>query len=305
MGAILEALLNPILPIFAVAAVGFAFGRIGLFQREMAGVLNSFVLLVALPALLFAFLVEAPFEQFEWPLVIGYFAASLAVYAVVFALMRLIFRLPVREALLLGMVACFTNHVFFVLHIAEILYGETARLAVLAIITFDAFVIFGGTFVVLDLMKGPKISPTSAILVLAKNPMLIALALGLAVGWGDLPIHPGFITYAEFTGGAAAPASMFALGLILSGVTLARFDWPALSATAAKLLLHPLLVVGLFMIFRTATLPTDIWYKALVFTAAGPAGAMPFALALQFGVDTSRIVRAIIYSTVISLITLA
>lgn len=306
MSAILEALFNPILPIFAVAALGFAFGRLRLFTSDMAFVVNRFVILVALPALLFSFLASVPFDQFEWRLVAVYFASSLLLYGAGFLLMRYGFRLGPRESLLLGMACCFTNHVFFVLYIATILYGDAASVPVLSVITFDALLLFAGTFLYMDIVVSGANSPLAAVKILFKNPMIIALAIGLGVGFLRLPVHEGFLTYARFTGAAAAPASMFALGVVLSGVSLKVFDAPAATVTGLKLLCHPLLVAGIFAAFFPESAGVGgIWTKTLILTAAGPCGAMPFVIALQHGVNTGRIVKAIIYSTVLSLVTLA
>lgn len=306
MGAIFEALLNPILPIFAISAVGFAFGRLGVFDAAMAGVINRFVIMVALPALLFSFLATAPFEAFDWLLLGVYFGSSIALYLAGFLIMRFGFGLGPRESILLGMAACFTNHVFFVIYIATILYGEAASEPILAIITFDAFVIFGGTFLLMDIVVSGARSPFEALKILVKNPMILALLIGLPVGLLNVPVHDGLMTYARFVGGAAAPASMFALGVVLSTVALVKFDGPALTVSALKLFVHPLLVAGAFlMLALPAPGASDLWARTILLAAAGPCGAMPFVIALQHGVRTDRIIRAIIYSTLASLLTLA
>ena len=306
MSAILDAFFNPILPIFAVAAIGFLFGKIKLFTADMAAVINRFVILVTLPALLFSFLVSAPFSDFNWFLVGAYFAASLFIYAAGFCLMRYAFKLGPRESLLMGMAACFTNHVFFVLYIAPNVYGEAATIPILSIITFDAFLIFGGTFLYMDVVVSGARSPLEALKVFLKNPMIIAMIIGLIVGISNIPVHDGLLTYAKFTGAAAAPASMFALGVVLSGAALAKFDGPATTITAMKLFLHPLLLFAACLVFLPLELSNgDIWAKTMIFAAAGPTGAMPFVIALQHGVSTDRLVKAIVYTTVLSLFSLA
>jgi len=306
VNAIFAALFNPILPIFAVSALGFLFGRLGLFTKDMAFTINRFVVMVALPALLFSFLASVPFEEFEGALVAIYFAASLLLYAAGFLIMRYGFKLGARESLLLGMAACFTNHVFFVLYIATILYGDAASVPVLSIITFDALLLFGGTFLFMDIVVSGARSPMAAFKILLKNPMILALVIGLFVGYLHLPVHQGILTYAHFTGSAAAPASMFALGVVLSGVSLKAFDAPALTITGMKIIAHPLLAaLGFAVFFPGLSDQGGIWARTVLLTAAGPCGAMPFVIALQHGVNTERIVKAIIYSTVLSLFTLA
>ena len=67
----IDAFFNAVLPVFAVVAVGFAFGRSGLFDFPAALALNRFVFYAALPLLLFRLIATSPFERYEWLLVLG------------------------------------------------------------------------------------------------------------------------------------------------------------------------------------------------------------------------------------------
>jgi len=49
----IDVFFNAVLPVFAVVAVGFAFGRAGLFDFQAALIINRFVFFAALPLLLF------------------------------------------------------------------------------------------------------------------------------------------------------------------------------------------------------------------------------------------------------------
>jgi predicted permease len=73
-----DILLTAVLPIFAVAAFGFIAGRTKLFDLAMAAVINRFVFYFPLPALSFNLLATAKFDQFNWPLLIGYFYPKVA-----------------------------------------------------------------------------------------------------------------------------------------------------------------------------------------------------------------------------------
>ena len=65
--------------------------------------------------------------------------------------------------------------------------------------------------------------------------------------------------------------------------------------------LHPLL----FLAFSALVTLAPSREQAVVIVAAGPCGAMPFVIALQYGVRTDVIARAILLSTVFSLASLA
>ena len=75
-------------------------------------------------------------------------------------------------------------------------------------------------------------------------------------------------------------------------------DGAALAVTTMKTNVHPLLIW--FLLSSTNGLDSN-WMKTLLVTAAGPCGAMPFVLALQYEIKAGNIDTANIYSTVASL----
>lgn len=209
-------LADPILPIFSILAVGYVLNRSGLFDVSTAQAINRFVFYVAAPALVFSIIADAPVAALDLSALGAYFAAEATVYAGTFLLMYYEFGLEKAEALLLGMTAAFVNHVFFVLPIAERLHGDAAVQPIDGIVLVDAAIVFCVSVLAVDMMRARDPSPAKVAAMLAKNPFLIATVLG-AVAWVARPlIPPGLFTYATFAGGPAAPASLFALGIILA-----------------------------------------------------------------------------------------
>jgi predicted permease len=70
-----------------------------------------------------------------------------------------------------------------------------------------------------------------------------------------------------------------------------------------KVIVHPLL--AWLLLSSATTLTNPAWTSTALLVAAGPCGAMPFVLALQYKINVTTIARAIGYSTLVSLITLA
>lgn len=107
-------------------------------------------------------------------------------------------------------------------------------------------------------------------------------------------------TAADFAGAAAATLTLFALGVILSGHSL-RPSPTIAGISSMKLLAFPALVwLGL-----TLTGTEGTWRDLFVLNAAGPSGAMSFALALLYGVRTDCIAPVIIWTSALSLFLLA
>ncbi len=297
----LSSLSDPILPIFAILALGYCLNRLGLFDVVAAQSINKFVFYVATPALIFFIVSTAPVSGFDFGALGIYFFAQLCVYLGTFLVTHFKLGLEKKEAILLGMTAAFVNHVFFVLPIAERIYGTVASKPIAGIVLVDVLVLFCGTVLAMDLMQTSHRSPIKVVGLLAKNPFLIAAFLGMIAWFAEPMIPSGLYTYAEFAGGAAAPASLFALGVILATNTI----WPIGKATwfvvAVKILVHPLLVFA----FSGIISASSSWDHLVLLVAAGPCGAMPFVIALQYGVKTEVISKAILVSTILSLISLS
>ena len=298
----IDVFLDAVLPIFAVVAVGFAFGRGGLFDFSAAVALNRFVFYLALPVLLFRLIATAPFERFEWLLILAFLLAEFALYAAGYLLARFVFGRSRIESLLLGMSAAFANQVFLVLPIALQLYGETGAMPVVAISTFDAVVLFGGTILVLDAAheKASGISFSRLPRLFLRNPPIIGITAGVVANIVDLPVAGGLDLFARFVGETAAPCSLFALGLIL----MAQKDETSLRVPLAisglKLAAMPL--VTWLLVYVVFPISPE-WSSPAMLVAAGPTGAMPFVLALQYQVPVATIARTILISTLGSLIT--
>ena len=123
----LQSLADPVLPIFAVMMVGYILGRARVLGPTDARAINQFAFYLGVPAIIIWVVAKTPLDALDWTAVLLFLASQLTLYALVFAILHFGLKREVRESLLLGMSAVFVNHVFFVLPIAERLYGEVAR----------------------------------------------------------------------------------------------------------------------------------------------------------------------------------
>lgn len=297
----LTTLANPILPIFAILALGYGLHRFGLFDVPTAQAINRFVFFVATPALVFSIIANAPITHFNLAALGAYFSAQLIIYISTSIFMYRVLNRDRAESLLLGMTATFVNHVFFVLPIAERIYGVNASQPIAGIILIDSGLVFCGTVLAVDLMQTKNPSPLKVVGMLIRNPFLIASVLGILAWWLRPLIPQGFFTYASFAGAAAAPTSLFALGIVLASNSIRPIGAATWSIIFAKIALHPLLV---FCMLSLVSVSSD-WKTMLILVAAGPCGAMPFVIALQYGITTKTIAKAVLVSTLFSLISLS
>lgn len=297
-----DVLLNAVVPVFAVVAIGFAFGRGGSFEFSSALAINRFVFYVALPILLFRLIATSPFDRFEWFLVLAFLLSELIVYVLGYIVARHAFGRSRTESLLLGMSVAFANQVFFVLPIARQIYGDAGATPVVAISTFDVIVLLSGTIILLDATREgtQSISFARIIRLFARNPPIIGICAGVVASLAGLPVAEGIDFFARFLGETAAPCALFALGLILA-------MQPTEEGLALPITISGLKLIGVPIVAWTlVTVVFEVspaWANPAMLVAAGPAGAMPFVLALQYDVPVTAIARTILISTIGSLIT--
>ena len=296
----LDQLLNGVLPVFGIGAVGYLLGLRGTFDFNMAMALNKFVMFVAMPALGFQLLANAPLAEFNLAMLGGYFVTELLMYATGFLIARRVFKTDVMEAALLGLAIALTNHILFVLPIAITLFGEAAVTPIVAIISMDGMLFFSGSLILMDVLATKDASLGHTIGKIARNPPLVAMALGLAVGLLGLSVPTGFDVFMDFLGGTASPVLLFALGIILSQKASGSRPMLPVAITGVKLVVHPVLAWAIFA--GVLHLAPEVRNPAMM-VAAAPCGVMAFMLALNYGVRVDAIARAILYSSIGSLVT--
>jgi len=299
----LAALTNPVLPIFAVLALGYLMQKAGFMAVAHAQAINRFVFYLAAPALGIKVIGQASPATIDWGPVLVYFATEIAIYAAIFTLMWRVFRRDTGESLLLGMTAVFANHVFFVLPISQYFYGAGAGAAMSGIILLDIAVIFCGSVLLTEIATQGRADLAGTLAKLARNPFVYAPPLGVVIGFMGPYAPAGIWTFLDFTSAAAAPVTLFSLGITLAASPILPVRLPCWSVAAAKLAAMPLLVA--FGLGHVIAPSEGLAPTITLLVAAGPCGAMPYVIATQYGVRTVTIAKTILISTLISLVTLS
>ena len=295
----LHVLTHNILPVFAMLALGFIMGRFAWVKQDEAAVVNRIAFLVLQPPLIFMLLTSLDLSAVRYDAIALYFLAEVLMFALTFTLARAVFRCETSEAFLLAMCVVFVNSLLYVGPISVLIYGAAGALPITVIVALDASVWFAFFIIGMELIQGSG-GAKSALPRIAKNPVLITIAVSLALNLAGAPIPEPIITASEFAGAAAAPMILFALGVVLSSHAIT--PTPVIAGISAlKLFGLPLVVWAAFQLIS----PANPWADLYTLTASGPAGAMAFSLALLYGVRTDRIAAVIIWTSVLSLVSLS
>jgi predicted permease len=292
-----------VFPIFAIGAFGFLLGKMRTFDFAAAFSINKFVMFVCMPALCIEFLALAEVESFDFLLLFGYFLSEVILFSLGVFISKYIFRLLNSEALLIGLALALTNHVLFVLPIADELFEEAKTLTIISIITMDGLVIFSLTLIAMDILSNSDQPLSVTIKAIFTNPPLVGIIIGLVISLNNLELPRGIMFFLEKLGGTATPALLFSLGIMLSYQKKITPTKLIVSMSSLKLIIHPLLAWLIITLLFGGHYP-EVHSTALM-AAAAPSGVMAYMLAVNYNVSVDRISPIILYTSIGSLITVS
>lgn len=269
------------LPVVAVAAVGYGLGR----SRDVAvEPLSDITLYVLAPALVFYSLVTTPIAG---PTVARLFAGVAAFTIGMVVLAELTGRALGADEPVLGafvLTSTFSNAGNYGIPLSAFAFGALGRsTAVLYIVAQSVLMYTVGVYVA---ARGEAGSALGAITRVFRLPLVYALAAAAVVRAGDLapPTDTAVMETIKLTGDAAIPVMLLLLGIQLAdssgGSSVAR----TAPASALKLLVAPALAaVVALAIGLTGTVG-----RVFVLECAMPAAVTPLMLTIEFGTSGSR-----------------
>tara|TARA_B100000945_G_C20306236_1_gene560495 strand:+ start:48 stop:962 length:915 start_codon:yes stop_codon:yes gene_type:complete len=298
----LSHLFDAVLPIFAIGALGYFFGKKKIFDNQSAFVINKFVMLVSMPALCIHFLAKISIENFDLKLLVGYLLSEIVIFMAALFLAKLVFQKSTTEALLIGLAITLTNHVLFVLPIAQEIFGDDNVTTIISIISMDGLVIFSLTIIVMDSITNRKGTIFFTLKKIVTNPPLIGIALGFFISLSKIKVSSGLMFFLDQLGSTASPALLFSLGVILSKEEFKKSKKLVGLLTFIKLIVHPL-IAWCFIHLLFGNFPIE--HKSALIVAAAPCGVMAFMLAMNYKVPVTVIASIIFYTSIGSLFTIS
>lgn len=295
-----QVLTHNILPIFSMLALGYLLGLTRKVSREEASAINRVAFLVLQPALIFPLINGLSLAEFQFGAIALYAACQATLFCVTFGIAHFILKRDRLESWLLAMATIFVNTLLYIWPISYLIYGEAAALPITSIVAWDTAFTFAFFIVTTDLMANRQATALTSLKRVATNPVLIAIALGVVTNILNVAVPVPLLTAMDFAGAAAPPLTLFALGVILSGHPLTPTP-TIVTISTMKLLVFPAM---LWAALHLGERPPE-WNTLMVLAAAGPAGAMSFALAMLHGVRTDQIAPVIVWTSVLSILSLA
>ena len=298
-----------VLPIFGIISLGYLAARTGFLTTAAVDGIDRYVFNFALTALLFRALANTALPtEMPWGLWFSYYGGVLIVWAIGALLARMFFRRSPADSVIIGFGGGFSNTVMLGIPIILTAYGEEAGVPLFFILAFHGLTVFTIATFLLETTKPRDGAALTLVQILREsvkgvvtNPIIVALAFGIGFGQTGLSIPGPLDVTLEMLARTGIPCALFVLGATLVRYELKRSIDAAALIAAVKLVLHPIVVLGLSSF--VFVLP-PLWIKVAVTMAAMPTGVFCFVLANRYQAAPGAASSSILLATGFSLITL-
>lgn len=301
------AIVNVVVPVFAIIGLGYLAVRYKLYPREGVRGLVAFVNNFATPCLLFNAMATADFStEFNWGVIIPFYVGALVVFAVASIVSVKVFGNRPGEGVAAGFAAMFTNTVLIGLPLVQRAYGDGALVTTFSIIAFHASVLITIGMLTMELVRRDATPLHQALGVAAvrivSNPLLWGIAAGAAANALHLTMPEPVDAFLVMMAAAVIPVALFGLGGALNEYRLSESWAQSLTMSLLKLLLQPAIAyVLLYYVLRI-----DHEYARYgVLLAAMPSGINGYVFATYYNRSVNVAANTILISTVLSIVTVA
>ena len=290
------------IPIALVVALGFIAVRTRYFPAEGVGYLAQFASRIALPSALFLVIAqEDPGTILDGEFILRYVTGTLLAALLLFTWLMWLGRGVARASLaILGGISC--NCMMVGLPVTVVLF-DVSTAAVMAIVSFvqDVFLL-PLVLIIADATSGRDFrhSVFQAMGKTLKNPFVIATIAGVLVSASAIELPAASVRLLELLAASLAATGLFMVGGVLARFKLALIGRGFLPVVLVNLLIHPLLVLGVFWLFP---IDNTMFMLAGIFAATLPMISVYPVIAMAYGFEEEA-ATAMFVATVASFVTI-
>ncbi|MAU01257.1 MAG: hypothetical protein CL608_29280 [Anaerolineaceae bacterium] len=295
MTDIVFVLTQNILPIFIVAAFGFALQRwIGVEKRP----LSTIVLNVLSPALVFSSLVSSQLPGEELLSLALFTVLAVLLMSIVAYLSARVLRLSRTQTIALMVVTMFVNGGNYGLTLNQLRYGDPGLARAIVYYTTSTVMLYTIGIFISSMGEMPW---REALRRLLRFPAVYAAVLAVVVYSFDITLPAPLLRGIEVAGAGAIPVMLLVLGMQLADLKTIASLRLALPAIGLRLIVGPL--IGLLV--ATLLGLSGLGRSTSIIEASMPPAVFTIILATEFELEPTAVTSIVMVSTLLSPLTIA
>lgn len=291
---------NAVLPMCLIMALGYGTRRLGWIRREEIFAINKIAFRIFLPCLLYYNVYCSDLSGSFDPLLMAYAVGGvLLTFGLSLGYTLLTEKLPERRGVMIqGMFR--SNYVIMGIPVATALLGsdQLGTVSILIAVVVPLFNMLA--VVVLEVFRGQKPKPLHILGQIAKNPLVIASALGILTLAAGIRLPHILEQTIQSISAIASPLQLFLLGAFFQFSGLKTYRRELVTVSAAKLIVSPGLFLGLGALlgFR------GVAFVSLIGIFASPTAVNSFTMAQQMGGDAELAGDIVVTTSAVSILTM-
>jgi predicted permease len=299
MGTLVVAF-KAVAPLFLAIFAGIVFSRSKSASEDWVDILNKYALRIGLPALVIASLmrIEHGNENYVSLILVN------SVYFVVCMLLAFpisrIFRLSKQVKQALFLILSYGNVAYLGIPVLRNAYGEAAVPVAGIISSVYIFWLLTLGITLIELNGENNFSFRQLIVHQFRNPLMMSVFSGLVIVFFNLKLPDVFTATIQLFASSVTAVVLFSLGIFLGLHQAGSLkDWSAALAWSVVIML--VLPFIFYLTVRNSGMET-MQFKATILESAMPLGLTPYALAVQYKLETTLVARVVVLSTLLSMV---
>ena len=319
--------LNAVLPILILIGIGYLLKKFKFFDENFLQIGNKFVFRIALPALLFYTIYNIDnFNDINLPVIV-YSVIGVSLMFIIGLIIAITTTKKENQRGVIWQVVFRANYAIIGIPLAEAL-GGTEAVAVVALVS--AFIVpLINIFAVIALTTFIKDEDNNThpfkqtVLKIVKNPLIIAIFLGLIVLWirSFIPVDPLTLKpifsiknnieflylVIKWIGQIASPLALIILGGTFEFFAIRNMAKQVVVGTFSRVVIAPLMTLPLAIILSNNTTFfnfTSTDYPALIALFASPVAVVSAIMAREMKNDEKLAVQLVVWTTTISIVSI-
>ena len=297
-------IIESILPVFGVMVLGFGIRKFGFIDKDNWKTIEDLCFWLLFPAILLKFIATADFSS----LTLGPLVFTVVAFTAVMGLFSLSLWPPLKRIFATNSAQFSTVYQtitrwngFAGLVIALSLFGDTsAPLMALILAIMTVIIQITNLFMLATFGSAQKPGIGKIIIMVAKNPIVVAIAIGMFINLVNLPLWQPIIDGLDLLGRAALGLSLLALGAGLSLKAVIKPSRELLAGVIGKLIISPMVMLALALFFNISGLTLSV----LILCASVPTAANGYLFAKKMGGDAELYAATSTMQTMVSFFTI-
>lgn len=300
MGSFITAI-QSILPLFLVIFAGMVVSRNKSVDNKWLEVMNNYALWIGFPALILVALSRLEWNYELYSNLIFWNSARLVFSILIVLPVSSILKLDNKMRRTLFLAVSFGNVAYLGIPVLRSAFGDQILPEATMISSVYLFWLFTLGIFMVEYFGDEKIKVSQLALNLLKNPMLIAVFIGVTIAFTHYQVPKIILSGLDLMAGSVTGVVLFSLGIFVGRQPIGKFsEWIPIMAFSLVILF---VVPWLFFLISGNFIPKST-SRAWILEAAMPLGLTPYALSMRYDLNTGFASRVVVASTLMALLSL-